>query len=290
MALNDTLIGEICHIKGEKPTSARYDPNQSPIERHAYENLILMCPTHHTVIDDDEVSYTVERLRQIKLEHEANATPVSETDASTVATTFFTQSVSNVGQTGGLSAYAVHANTITVQSAPTGNSLAQQRQMQAVQTLWKAILDLRREFGNVLLADSVLLPSEMNDYFRKHQPTPFMDALHEYADPITTFQKFNKAGGQTAANERPFVTHRVWSVFFILQAIYGRSSLLLGNSFKHKTYHDWHNDNGIDQLLRSVLPAHTVDHIKQLKTGGLQTAVEHLEYQFLTDAGMHQTK
>ena len=51
MALDDTLVGEICHIKGARPGSARFDEAQSPTDRHHRDNLILMCPTHHTVID-----------------------------------------------------------------------------------------------------------------------------------------------------------------------------------------------------------------------------------------------
>jgi hypothetical protein len=38
-----TVVGEVCHIKGERPGAARYDENQSDAERHAYENLIGMC-------------------------------------------------------------------------------------------------------------------------------------------------------------------------------------------------------------------------------------------------------
>lgn len=64
------VTGRICHIKGRKPKSPRYDPQQTDAERHAFENLVLMCPIHHDVIDADEASYTVERLRTIKSEHE----------------------------------------------------------------------------------------------------------------------------------------------------------------------------------------------------------------------------
>ena len=65
-----TVIGEICHIKGKKSESTRYDPYQSDEERHGFDNLVLMCPLHHKVIDDDSDSYTVSRLKEIKVEHE----------------------------------------------------------------------------------------------------------------------------------------------------------------------------------------------------------------------------
>ena len=72
--LVDELAGKvtarICHIKGNKPTSRRYDRLQSEEERQGFENLILMCPIHHDVIDADDLTYTVEVLRTLKAEHE----------------------------------------------------------------------------------------------------------------------------------------------------------------------------------------------------------------------------
>ncbi len=67
----ETVLGVICHIKGRKPGAARYDPSQSATERHAFENLILMCSVHHKVIDDDPTAYTVEHLHELKADHES---------------------------------------------------------------------------------------------------------------------------------------------------------------------------------------------------------------------------
>lgn len=64
------VTGRICHIKGNKPASKRYDPNQSEEARQDFDNLVLMCPIHHDVIDADEVAYTVERLVTLKAERE----------------------------------------------------------------------------------------------------------------------------------------------------------------------------------------------------------------------------
>lgn len=64
-----TVTGEICHIKGKKSKSIRYDANQSDEERHGFDNLVLMCPIHHKIIEDDPDSYTVSRLEEIKKNH-----------------------------------------------------------------------------------------------------------------------------------------------------------------------------------------------------------------------------
>jgi hypothetical protein len=72
--VGETVVGEVCHIKGEKVGSARHDDNQPEDERHGYENLVLMCRKHHRVIDSEEESYPVEKLIVMKKEHEESDT------------------------------------------------------------------------------------------------------------------------------------------------------------------------------------------------------------------------
>lgn len=64
------ILGELAHIKGENPGSARYDANMTPAERNGYSNRILICPTCHTKIDSQPNTFTVEELLRIKREHE----------------------------------------------------------------------------------------------------------------------------------------------------------------------------------------------------------------------------
>lgn len=67
-------IGEMAHIKGKRAGSNRHDPDQDLDEREAYPNLILLCPTHHTIIDqkENEDTYDVDRLLEMKAQHEAS--------------------------------------------------------------------------------------------------------------------------------------------------------------------------------------------------------------------------
>jgi hypothetical protein len=67
----DYVIGEMAHIAGCRDGSPRHDSLMDPKERNGYENLVVLCPTDHTVIDkarpDD---FTVEYLTQMKYDHE----------------------------------------------------------------------------------------------------------------------------------------------------------------------------------------------------------------------------
>lgn len=90
------IIGENAHIEGEKDGAARYRTNMTDAERNAYQNLILLCPNHHTIIDKLPVeTYTVTRLKAMKAKHEewvrtrlnpkvAATTPVSSYVSETI--------------------------------------------------------------------------------------------------------------------------------------------------------------------------------------------------------------
>ena len=57
----------VCHIKGENYGSARYDPSMTDDERRDFENLLLLCPNHHHLIDDlDPDRYPAEKLFAMK--------------------------------------------------------------------------------------------------------------------------------------------------------------------------------------------------------------------------------
>ena len=93
---------EVCHIRGQKPGAARYDESQPEVERHSASNLIVLCPNHHTVVDDDEVSYTVERLTSMKAEHEARTSRAEP--PSDEMTDRFVFNVTSNNQSGGVTA------------------------------------------------------------------------------------------------------------------------------------------------------------------------------------------
>jgi len=82
------LVGEICHIKAASPGGKRYDALQSDSDRHGLSNLVLLCPIHHTVVDDDDETYTVEVLTRLKLKHEANSEPMTNEEAARGAKIF----------------------------------------------------------------------------------------------------------------------------------------------------------------------------------------------------------
>ncbi len=66
-----THVGENCHIVSEADDGPRGDPSIPIDQRNSYMNLILLCRNHHKIIDAQESEFSVERLHQIKRDHEA---------------------------------------------------------------------------------------------------------------------------------------------------------------------------------------------------------------------------
>ena len=64
------IIGEAAHIRGEKTGSQRHDENYLTDKVNEYDNLIYLCPNHHTLIDKQGSTYTVEEIIGWKERHE----------------------------------------------------------------------------------------------------------------------------------------------------------------------------------------------------------------------------
>ena len=80
------FVAEVCHIEAANPGGARYNPFSRNEDRRSYNNLMILCHAHHRRIDFDLKTYTVERLSQMKAEHELQVRDqVFEANASVVA-------------------------------------------------------------------------------------------------------------------------------------------------------------------------------------------------------------
>jgi hypothetical protein len=69
---NGYNIGEIGHITANNPGGPRYDATLTDKERNASSNLLVLCSNHHTLIDSDVETYSVDVLQQMKIEAERN--------------------------------------------------------------------------------------------------------------------------------------------------------------------------------------------------------------------------
>jgi hypothetical protein len=152
-------VGRICHIRAQNPRGPRYDRTQTDAERHAFENLILLCPIHHDVIDSDEEAYTAERLERMKSDHEERNSGGQDAPDD-VARELITLSANDVTQgsillslqqTGG---QVAHSITNVYGSSVEAARRLHEKQVEVFATMWQKLTETYRyaeQIGNGVL-------------------------------------------------------------------------------------------------------------------------------------------
>ena len=67
---NPYVLGEMAHIVDKSTDGPRGSTSIPESKLDSYSNLILICPTHHAIIDKDPGAYPVDLLRRLKAAHE----------------------------------------------------------------------------------------------------------------------------------------------------------------------------------------------------------------------------
>lgn len=83
MNAKGVFVGNVCHIEAAEKGGPRFNPAMTNEERRHFSNLMLMCYDHH-VESNDEDEYPVERLREIKADHERRFTDPARTILGTL--------------------------------------------------------------------------------------------------------------------------------------------------------------------------------------------------------------
>ena len=63
-------LAEMAHMIAYNDNGPRSDPSLPTEKRNKASNLILLCPTHHRLVDKFEYQFNVHVLREMKLQHE----------------------------------------------------------------------------------------------------------------------------------------------------------------------------------------------------------------------------
>jgi hypothetical protein len=68
-------LADVAHIHADAPDGARYDPNQTEADRQSFDNLVVLCASHHRMVDAAPDTYPASFLRAIKSTQEVERSP-----------------------------------------------------------------------------------------------------------------------------------------------------------------------------------------------------------------------
>lgn len=90
-----TVLGEICHIHAQSEGGPRFNNDLTQEQIHGFENLILMCGTHHKLIDDsgNEATYSAGYLMGLKVAVAKSSSKIGTELSNEQATVLIQQSV-----------------------------------------------------------------------------------------------------------------------------------------------------------------------------------------------------
>tara|TARA_R110002110_G_scaffold289_8_gene1160 strand:+ start:865 stop:1635 length:771 start_codon:yes stop_codon:yes gene_type:complete len=250
------------------------------LERHGFANLILLCANHHKVIDDDEIAYTVNRLLEMKSAHEDHATPMENSVSNLGGQALVDFVIHSSNQTGGITANNI--GVVNISHAATNTAL-NERTIQAQDILWSAIQKLRQHFQAAIFADGTFSLEELQSYFSGDFHNPMLNILTPYSSNGSFYKILEEAFDSNVGNQRPFVSSRLYEIFFVIQLVIARSATLLNLSFAKHAHKDWREDIPIKENVLGLLGENATERLFSLHFGGLNETIKSLEHLFLKE-------
>ena len=180
---------------------------------------------------------------------------------------------------------AEHANLKTAvdfMSASQGE--VRLKMIESSDRLWNILLQLRQEFGLVVYIDTIFMAKEIVAAFRGEKFPGIIENVEGFRQYNAAASRLSKTGANEAEKDRLFVSAKLWSIFYIMRAFYGRTAVLVHFSFEKKEFQDWRQDKLLDSILTNALPAQVIQNAKALPAQGLQTLIAHMENEFLVEA------
>ena len=145
-----------------------------------------------------------------------------------------------------------------------GHIAASERRLQAVEALWKTILELRNNTPTIVGVADMLTSDETRKVPADPRLAPLLKDLSE-AKIVSIFIQ----GSSGVEVFRPFFGDYLWSLFFVYRALMGRISLIFVKGRGQATVDYWAEDDGVRQLLSAVLSKDELEHFHKMRIGKL---------------------
>lgn len=179
-------------------------------------------------------------------------------------------------------AYSTLKNSVDVITAT--NSGMHPHIVASVTALWAQMLLIRDKFGTAVGFDNMFTAEEAGEAFSEGCHPNLLEYVRAFEGEMHSNPMFTEFNGNEMDRHRLFSGDRLWLIFHIFRAVHLRYGYLLSQSFERRQFVDWSKDNGIGQLLGSVLDQSDITKMRAMELGGLAAATSRLEADFLHEA------
>jgi len=166
----------------------------------------------------------------------------------------------------------------------TNQSELRAHSVEAVNTLWRVMLDIREAYSSLIVFEHVFRVRERQDALAQKDHVRILRFVsdYEYQETITARdQPFLVVDFE---RHRPFCGEKLWLIFFIFRRIYLRCGYLTGQSLASRKYTPLIEDRGIVQLLRAVVSEELIKQAQHDEFNGLASAIGQIKGDFLKEA------
>lgn len=155
--------------------------------------------------------------------------------------------------------------------------------VEGVQALWRDILALKSALAGLWAFEQILTAEEKQDVISGKDGrgrdfiTPYLSepSYHAHIQPLLASE---------AELHRPFCGERLWLIFVIFRNVHLRSAFLTQQAVEKSRHKRLLDDNGINQLFRTVLSERVIADAKKQPINDLSSLLAHLEGLFLQEA------
>jgi hypothetical protein len=158
------------------------------------------------------------------------------------------------------------------------------KMIEATEALWKTQTNLKKALSDLSFVENCLLPREIKEMFVNDKWGAHFDHIKAYAREDTVLKKWNACGAEDAELLRVFVSEKLWLLFFVSRALFGRIGYLYAVSFKEREYRDWRKDEATISLLRNVIDQNLIDNALKSDIHALHMITNYLDAAFLKEA------
>jgi hypothetical protein len=167
-----------------------------------------------------------------------------------------------------------------VSNLSSGQKVAQEKKIQAIEILWKNIIEIRDGLQSAITFYKILLPSEYNDVFTKSNMRLMISDLNEGQIAQTISKTYD------TEIYRPYLGEKLWLLFFIYRAFLGRISHILIDGLNKGTIEDWRKDNAVHSLLENVFHDEQMKAVTNESPIAMHNAITLLEAMILEEISL----